>query len=215
MSNLGDKEFVDLIGFEDRYKIRMDGLIFRKERDAHYKHINKPCIRKLKEKKIAHQKNQNGYPSVVLTKNGKYHAFLIHRLIALHFLPPPTKDIIDECKSSGVKSVFINHKDGDICNFDISNLEWCTPSHNTSHAYKTGLMKKDFGKASSRFKHIVVAEDRNGCGLVMFGRKQITESGFEQSAVYKRIKRGGGFHRGFYFSAIPKSICFIEMNEDK
>lgn len=210
MSNLTENGFVDLIGFEDRYKIRRDGVIFRKEREVHYKYIDKPCVRRIEEKKMAHQKNQNGYPYVNLSKDNKYYSFLIHRLLAIHFLPPPTKDIIKGCESAGVKSVFINHKDGNICNFRLSNLEWCTPSHNTRHAYKTGLMKPASGKSSSKFKYAVVAENSNGFGKIMFGKRQISDSGFEQTAVYKRVKRGGGLHRGFYFSGIPKNNCLIE-----
>lgn len=69
--------------------------------------------------------NPNGYQVIVL--NGDQ--LLLHRLVALHFLPNPY----------GFPQ--INHKDGDKTNNHLSNLEWCSASDNIEHALKTGLRK--------------------------------------------------------------------------
>ena len=55
--------------------------------------------------------------------------YKLHRLIAEHFIvnDDPT------CKTQ------VNHIDGNRHNNSISNLEWCTPSENVRHAYRTGL----------------------------------------------------------------------------
>lgn len=57
---------------------------------------------------------------------------LIHRLVAEAFLPPPSKELVDECAKSGLKKVCINHKDGNPLNNAEWNLEWCTPSYNNA-----------------------------------------------------------------------------------
>lgn len=55
-----------------------------------------------------------------------------HRLLALTFLPLP------ENNTCGYKLV-VNHKDGVPGNDSLENLEWCTYSENTLHAYRNGL----------------------------------------------------------------------------
>lgn len=68
------------------------------------------------------------YPYVSLTKGNKKKGFLIHRLVAVAFIPNP------------LNKPFVNHIDGNKLNNRHSNLEWCTTSENQKHAYRTGLM---------------------------------------------------------------------------
>ena len=81
--------------------------------------------------------NPNGYFKVVLCLNGK-HQFLVHQLVALHFLPNPY----------GYKQV--NHKDGNKANNAVSNLEWVSASGNIQHSLKLGLRS---GFMASSEKH--------------------------------------------------------------
>ncbi len=53
----------------------------------------------------------------------------VHRYVAKSFIPNPDN------------KEWINHKDGNKLNNHISNLEWCTPSENLKHAFRTGLKK--------------------------------------------------------------------------
>lgn len=69
----------------------------------------------------------NGYYSVTLNNKGKKR-FTVHRLVALAFIENPSNK--DE----------VNHIDGNKLNNCYKNLEWCTKSENTLHAYRTGLM---------------------------------------------------------------------------
>ena len=67
--------------------------------------------------------NQNGYQ--IVTLDGEQ--LLIHRLVALHYLPNPY----------GYRQ--INHIDGNKANNHVSNLEWCSAEQNAQHALETGL----------------------------------------------------------------------------
>jgi len=79
-------------------------------------------------KKLKPVINQHGYLCVVLRKEGKSINKRIHRLVALAFIENP------------YNLLCVNHKDGDKLNNTVGNLEWCTNSENTLHAYKNNLI---------------------------------------------------------------------------
>lgn len=69
----------------------------------------------------------NGYSRVALRHEHKYHSYFMHNLLAIAFIPKPF----------GKNQ--INHIDGNKLNNSLDNLEWCTPSENQLHAFRTGL----------------------------------------------------------------------------
>lgn len=73
--------------------------------------------------------NCGGYYNVDLCKNCVEDYRRIHRLVAEAFIENDDKN----------NKTYINHIDGNKHNNHISNLEWCTASYNTKHAYDTGL----------------------------------------------------------------------------
>lgn len=68
-----------------------------------------------------------GYEKVNLHNEGRKKTLLIHRLVALHFVP-----------TVGGKD-YVNHIDGVKSNNTVSNLEWVTVSENNKHALENGL----------------------------------------------------------------------------
>lgn len=71
---------------------------------------------------------KRGYMRITLSKDYKTQRFLVHRLVAEHFIPNPEN------------KPFINHIDNNGLNNHISNLEWCTHSENMLHAQKQGRL---------------------------------------------------------------------------
>ncbi|WP_462382269.1 NUMOD4 domain-containing protein [Pseudomonas sp. Marseille-QA0892] len=71
---------------------------------------------------------RNGYKRTTLTYEGKPQLWLVHRLIAMTFLPNP----------GGLPCV--NHIDACKLNNRVENLEWVTHAENMAHAARLGLM---------------------------------------------------------------------------
>lgn len=83
---------------------------------------------------------RGGYRHVWLKlDNGNWEWRDVHRLVATRFIPNP------ENKS------LVNHRSGRKDQNEVSNLEWCTASENTRHAYATGLMKAKKGRDHHRY----------------------------------------------------------------
>jgi len=84
-------------------------------------------VKSIKTNKIrVLSKNSSGYIKLNLYKNNKEYLKLVHRLVLKTF-------------GDDNNCLFVNHKDGNKENNNISNLEWCTRSENMIHAYKNNL----------------------------------------------------------------------------
>lgn len=68
-----------------------------------------------------------GYALMSLYKNKTAKTIIVHRIVAMHFIPNP------------LNKPCVNHIDGDKLNNSISNLEWCTYSENIKHSFSIGL----------------------------------------------------------------------------
>lgn len=88
-----------------------------------------------------------GYQEYQLYNNGKVYHCRIHRLVALNFLPRTKEDI-------ELGRDYINHKDMNVINNHVSNLEWCTVAENNRHALIYGerhYKKYEWFKASAQY----------------------------------------------------------------
>lgn len=107
--------------------------------DTHYSISNDGQVRNDKTNKILSQSTQQDYKHVTLNIDGKAKRMKVHRLVAQTFLENPEN------------KPYVNHKDGNRSNNDVSNLEWVTPSENTKHAVKTGLFISGVAKPVNQY----------------------------------------------------------------
>ena len=113
-------ETKDIIGFEGLYKITSTGKVFK---SPYKKKLNNGKYKEYDGFELSISGRVN-YPTVSLSKDGKQHTFLMHRLIAIHFIDNDNPLIKNE----------VNHKNKNIFDFSIENLEWCSRSENMKHA---------------------------------------------------------------------------------
>lgn len=105
---------------------------------------------------------------VNLWRNNKAKLFSLYRLLAIHFIPNPNN------------KPHINHINGDRSDFSLENLEWCTPSENSIHAYQTGL--NDPGKGLNHNRCMLSEQD-----IILLRR-------WYKSGFYDRSKLGKIFN---------------------
>jgi len=138
----------DVSGYEDYYQVSNLGRAKSKDRLV----PNWPKgIRPIKGRILKCALNKRYFRVDLKKPDTKRKNALLHRLIAVEFIPNPNK------------KPYINHKDGNPSNNNINNLEWCTHKENMIHAYKTGLMvplKNEKGEkcANSKLKNYQVLE---------------------------------------------------------
>lgn len=119
----------DIPGWEGYYKISKKGQVRSLPR---IKKGRNDLTYKTEGKLISHYQHPNGYVYVNLRVPGRSRYSLVHRLLALTFIPNP------HSKSE------INHKNGIKNDNRLSNLEWVTRSEQIKHAFKNGLSKPNY-----------------------------------------------------------------------
>lgn len=113
-------------GYEGQYEVSDHGRVRSIERIVTHKSMSLKKIPSIERK----FEKPTGYCSVILIKKAKRNHLLVHRLVAMAFIPNP------ENKEQ------VNHKDGNKRNNHVSNLEWMTRSENVRHAHAIGLFDK-------------------------------------------------------------------------
>lgn len=102
------EEWRDIKGYEGFYKVSNKGRVLKS--NGHY----------MKPSRI-----WDNHFRVALSKNGERKAYLVHRLVALAFIPNPRN------------YPQINHKNENGLDNRAENLEWCSPRYNLSYGTRT------------------------------------------------------------------------------
>jgi len=129
------EEWKDIVGYEGLYQV------------SNYGRIKSPSrlmdgVRKLSrtsKEKFLSPANSKGYFIVSLSKKNINRSFRVHRLVAFAF-----------CKNM-LNKPWVNHKNGIKSDCFFLNLEWCTESENSIHAFQNKLVSRK-GIKNSRSK---------------------------------------------------------------
>lgn len=140
--SLENQEWVD-ISFANQYEISRNGIVRSKGRWANVE-SGKPSFY-LMGKVLNHVVKKTGYCSICLFINSKKTYHLVHRLVAMSFIPNP------------LNYSQVNHKNGVKHDNRVENLEWCTPKENISHMLKNGM--REAPKGENHFNVRISDED--------------------------------------------------------
>lgn len=129
--------------------------------------------KELKQSKVYNTKRENAKPYIQVGVKG---CQLLHRLVADTFI---------QC----VDGLTVNHKDGNICNNSIENLEVVTQRENHKHAADTGLMPNGENHRRAKYSDEVLLnalkEYKSGASIKATANKY----GISQSYLNK-VKNG-------------------------
>ena len=99
-----------------------------------YQVSNYGNVRKLEKNKIRYlflRKDSGGYLQVAICYNKKKTFYLVHRLVAIAFIPNP------------YNHKKINHIDKDKTNNNVNNLEWCNRQYNNDYSLSKAVIQLD------------------------------------------------------------------------
>ena len=102
---------------------------------------------------------RDGYKELGIRKDKKKYVMLVHRLVAMTYIPNPDNK---PC---------VNHLDSDRGNNSLENLEWCTYKENLEHASGKGRLMGKKGEVNSssvmsnKTCHLLCKEIEKGVNL--------------------------------------------------
>lgn len=112
------ERWVDIAGFEGLYQVSDLGQVRSIPRGKRKGRVLKICY------------DSDGYPLVSLSREGKRHNGIVHKLVARAFVANPNN------------APEIDHCDGDKLNCVWTNLEWVTRKENAARAAQLGLYQR-------------------------------------------------------------------------
>ena len=125
--------------------------------------------RTLSAKTLKPSLDKDGYLAVSLYKDGKAHRKRVSRLVAEAFLGVPSK------------FMEVNHKDENVRNNNVSNLEWCDRTYNNNYGTRT------LRSTLSRSKPLI-ATGIDGAITIFPSVSSLKIHGYANRSVYRCLK---------------------------
>lgn len=135
------------------------------------------------EKELSLFMDKDGYLKILLRdENSKRINKMVHRLVAETFIPNPYNLPV------------VNHIDGNKSDNRVENLEWCTVSYNTQHAYdELGRI----GKGGKRKSISVIELDTGKEDIYNSITLATNHLPFSRSTIKSVLKTESGDYKGY------------------
>ena len=144
--------------------------------------------------------NNKGYKVIDLIKNKKKYKFLVHRLVALNFIPNINNYPI------------VLHLDNNKLNCHVSNLKWGTYSENNAQAIRDGL---NVVPRPDNRKRYIISNGIYDKTIECNGAKEVIEKiGYGSESVVRNLlfrqdKIKQGPYTGYFVKKVIVPIKFI------
>lgn len=200
-------EWRPVVGFEGFLEVSPSGIIRTVERE-----VSRPTKGKYVVKSIIikQRHDQRGYLRIHANYNGKDVALLVHRAVAMAFIPnTDNKPQVD-------------HIDGNKNNNNVSNLRWVTNRENFDYSVASGLRVKSFealreygNRSDVRLKNIKATKEKNSKKTYCYdtnynlvkvydsATEAATELGCNVSVISQKCRNGNGKFRDYVLSYTP------------
>ena len=119
--------------------------------------------------------SSGNYMMIGLQQNGKPKKALVHRLVAIAFLPNP-KNLPE-----------VDHKDKNKHNNNVENLSWCTRKDNLNHSYSTKSPTRNYCVAKLYKDEIMIGEFDGIAKAAKYAKQKF---GTSESSLIKYLKSG-------------------------
>lgn len=177
IESLANETWKDVVGFEGLYKVSSLGRVYSVPRER----ISKSGHRNVVYGGfLSLQTIKKGYLRIGLSKDDKHYNFLVHRLVAMAFIPNPNN------------YPQINHKNSDKSDNRVENLEWCTNEYNYHYGDRIKSFTRSYGvpvaqytkdgKLVKEYEYASLAERETGISVhnilaVVAGKKKPCRNG--------------------------------------
>lgn len=172
-------------GLEGICEATAGGMIFSAARGIQRKNGSTYSV---KRRLLSQKTTASGYKSVAFWIDGKRKMFLVHRLVMLAFV-----------EADSIRHL-VNHKNGVRHDNRLENLEWCTKSENSTHAFRVlgraHGMSGRLGDLHSASLPIRGIDQRTGDVKDFAGLMDAQRQGYRASCISECLHGTQKTHRG-------------------